>query len=266
MAFAGANAEIFAVMEGTVVDIGGKHTHLHPTGARIYLNTTTTQPGSVPKAWPKLSDSAARTCVSIRPEPISVVKGHLDAALISFLKSAPQHGPPSLLGLWHEASSMNYPIHPANLRLAQSHIQALAKTHHANVKVGAIENATISKGKSAIWMAKNLDFYCCDIYDDRDCNTVPSSQLDQFHGYCDALMDSGKATIGVTETNSRCEKRRPYWFAHVWSWLHSHDFTSSTSSCFLTYWNKNGPESGPWKASDHATIDALYAIFEKSSP
>jgi hypothetical protein len=266
MAFAGANAEIFAVMEKTVVDINGKRHHLGPTGERIYLNTTSTQPGPVPASWPKIADTAARACVSIRPEPVSVVRGHLDDALVTFLKSAPRHGPPSLLGLWHEASTMGYPIHPANLRGAQSHIQALAKKHHANVKVGAIENATISADKSRIWMAKNLDFYCCDIYDDRGCTTVPSAQLDQFHRYCNALMDSRSATIGVTETNSRCPKRRPYWFTHVWSWLQSHGFGSDSSSCFLTYWNPSGPESGPWRPDDRATIDALYGIFEKSSP
>jgi hypothetical protein len=264
MAFAGANAGIFDVMLDTVVEIDGKRHHLKPTGARVYLNAAKPEPGPVPKAWPVLKDASARACVSIRSEPISVVEGHLDAELIAFLKSAPP-GPPSLLGLWHEASSMNYPIHPANLRGAQSHIQKLARNHHANVKVGAIENATISEKKSRIWMARNLDFYCCDIYDNRDCNAVPSAQLDQFHGYCDALMDSGSATIGVTETNSRCEKRRPYWFTHVWSWLHSHGFTSDQTS-FLTYWNPKGPESGPWLPGDRATIDALYGILGKSSP
>jgi hypothetical protein len=266
MAFAGSNAHYFPIMQQATVEVAGKREHLRPTGERVYLNTASTQPGPVPKSWPKLADGSARACVSIRPEPIAVAKGHLDGPLTTFLTSAPKDGPPSLLGLWHEASSMNYPIHPANLRLAQSHIQALAKKVRANVKVGAIENATISEDKSRIWMAKNLDFYCCDIYDDRECNTVPSSELDQFHGYCDALMDSGSATIGVTETNSRCSGRRPYWFTHVWSWLHSHGFASDTSSCFLTYWNPTGPESGPWLAGDHATIDALYAIFSESSP
>lgn len=264
MAFAGANAGIFDVMLDTVAEIDGKRRQLKPTGARVYLNTTSSQPGPVPKAWPSLKDPSARACVSIRPEPISVVEGHLDAALIAFLTSAPA-GPPSLLGLWHEASSMKYPIHPANLRGAQSHIQALARKHHANVRVGAIENATISAEKSRVWMARNLDFYCCDIYDNRDCNSVPSAQLDQFHRYCDALMDSGSATIGVTETNSRCKQRRPYWFTHVWSWLESHGFTSGRT-CFLTYWNPKGPESGRWLAGDRATIDALYGILEKSAP
>jgi hypothetical protein len=266
MAFAGANAMVFKIMLTTVVDIGGKEHPLGPTGERIYLNTTSKNAGPVPAAWPTMSPSSARATVSIRPEPEAVIKGHLDAALIKFLTSAPKAGPPSLLGLWHEASSMDYPIHPANLVHAQSYIQALAKKHHANVHVGAIEDATISKANSSKWMARNLDFYCCDIYDNRQCNTVPSTVLDQFQSYCNALTDSGNAVIGVTETNTRCEKRRPYWFAHVWSWLQAQDFGSSDSSCFLTYWNAKGPESGPWKANDTATIDALYAIFEKSSP
>jgi hypothetical protein len=264
MAFAGSNADIFQTMQQTAVDIGSAAQYLQPNGQRVYLNTTATQPGPVPGAWPTLSDSAARACVSIRPEPSAVTSGSLDSALINFLKGAPS-GAPSLLGLWHEASTMDYPINAANLIAAQSHIQNLAKTNGTNVRVGAIENATISAANSSKWMAKNLDFYCCDIYDGAACSTAPSSQLDSFQSLSNALMDSGSATIGVTETNSRCPGRRPYWFNAVWSWLQSNGFTPDTS-CFLTYWNPDGPESGPWVPDDWATIDALYAIFEASSP
>jgi hypothetical protein len=51
----------------------------------------------------------------------------------------------------------------------------------------------------------------------------------------------------------------------VWSWLQTNGFTDDTS-CFLTYWNDSGEESGPWLTDDWATFDTLYAIFEQSAP
>ena len=123
---------------------------------------------------------------------------------------------------------------------------------------------TAIRSGARVWMARNLDFYCCDVYDNRACNAAPTTLLNHFQRHCDALMDSGKATIGVSETNTLCPKRRPYWFTHVWSWLQSNGFKSD-HSCFLTYWNPKGPYSGPWLPNDTATIDALYAIFHKSA-
>ena len=50
----------------------------------------------------------------------------------------------------------------------------------------------------------------------------------------------------------------------MWSWLQSNGYTSN-STCFLSFWNATGAESGAWIADDWATIDALYAIFAESS-
>jgi hypothetical protein len=264
MTFAGSIQSIYPIMQQTPVDIGDTTQYLQPNGMRVYLNTGSTQPGPIPTEWPVLSDPNARACISIRPEPYSVAQGDLDSELKAWLSQAPS-GPPWLLGLWHEASTMNYPIQPGNLRTAQSHIQALCQKYGYNVLVGAIENATISASNASTWMARNLDFYTCDIYDDRTCDTVPSTQLDSFQSNCNALMDSGTANIGVTETNSRCPGRRPYWFWAVWSWLQTNGFSGDTS-CFLTYWNDSGEESGPWLTDDWATFDTLYAIFEQAAP
>lgn len=265
MTFAGSNRDYFSVLEDTAVHIDGKKHHLEPTGERIYLNYQSTSPGPVPASWPTMPNGTARATISIRPNPVAVIKGQLDSALVTFLTSAPQSGPPWLLGLWHEASVQHYPIEASDLRQAQSHVQALAQQHAANVLVGAIDEARISAKNARKWMARNLDFYCADLYDTKACDAVPSRILDQFHSNVDALMDTGKATIGVTETNTLCPQRRPYWFAHAWSWLQSHGFTSDRS-CFLTYWNPEGPYSGPWLPKDTATIKALYPIFEKSAP
>jgi hypothetical protein len=265
MTFAGSNRDYFSVLEDTTVLIDGKEHHLRPTGERIYLNYQSKSPGPVPASWPKMPNSTARAAISIRPDPVAVNKGQLDSALIKFLTSAPASGGRWLLGLWHEASVQDYPIEASDLRQAQSHVQALAHQHAPHVLVGAIDEARISAKNARKWMAKNLDFYCCDLYDTKAFDAVPSQILDDFRKYSDALMETGKARIGVTETNTGSPKRRPYWFTHAWSWLQSNGFTSD-ESCFLTYWNPVGAYSGPWLPKDTATIKALYPIFEKSAP
>jgi len=218
-----------------------------------------------------ISGKPARACVSIRPNLDDVLSHSLDTALKHFLASAPG-GPTSLLGLWHEASSggpagIYRKVHPAvtgaKLTAAQTHVQRLSHQIGANVKVGAIDVVGITK--PAEWMARNLDFYACDIYDNKHCDARPYEMMGKFREECDRLMTSGSARIGVAETNSRCSKRRPFWFHTVWSWLQTRGFTSNTS-CFLTFWHPTGKESGPWLPHDKATISALKAIFEHSSP
>ena len=148
MAFAGANVRVFDIMRQTQAGVGSASKTLQPTGQRVYLNTTSKMPGPIPAKWPVPSDPSARVCVSIRPDPAAVISGSLDGALNAWLRQAPG-GPPSLLGLWHEASTMQYPIQAASLRGAQKHIQALAHSNGCNVRVGAIETATISTAKSS---------------------------------------------------------------------------------------------------------------------
>ncbi|HEY2551099.1 MAG TPA: hypothetical protein VGI64_11030 [Streptosporangiaceae bacterium] len=267
MVLAGANAEAFDLMRQTPAEIGPASRTLRPTGQRVYLNNASKTPGHIPASWPAPSDPAARVCVSIRPEPAAVVSRSLDEALKAWLSQAPQTGPPSLLALWHEASTMKYPIRPDQLRAAQKHIQALVSQNGYNVKVGAIERATISASSSSIWMARNLDFYGCDSYDDQSCGTNPVGQLDEFKRLCDALADAGEAIIGITETNTRCELRRPFWFGAAWRWLKSRQLDTVAGTCFLTCWNPPpaGFESGPWLGGDWATIDALDAILSEAA-
>jgi len=53
MAFAGASARVYSIMQTTTVDIGGSAQLLGPTGQRVYLNTTSDNPSPIP-AWPNL--------------------------------------------------------------------------------------------------------------------------------------------------------------------------------------------------------------------
>jgi hypothetical protein len=294
MTFAGSNLQTFDFLR----DAG-----LSPTGARIYFNEHGTLPGPLPAAWPTITDPdpgdpsdpgtpiTAHACVSIRPDLellLGLIPGkpNLDADLKNFLVG--KHGAPgghtSLLALWHEASTQGpakryhdyfsyldkkYPTMKAAglLREAQAYVQGKAQAWKANVKVGAIEVVgTAGTSGLAKWMAGDLDFYACDIYDTRGCDAHPYPMLGSFKDTCDGLMSPGrKATIAVTETNSRCSGRRPWWFHTVWSWLQSHGFTSNTS-CFLTFWRLKATESGGWRPNDTATIEALKKIFERSSP
>jgi hypothetical protein len=261
MTFAGSDAYVFPYMQKA---------GLRPTGQRIYLNEKK-YPGDVPKHWPVVAGNPAHACVSIRPDLDELLKGNLDHDLARFLGSAPG-GPTSLLGLWHEASTggpagIYKKVDPAvtgpKLRAAQARVQKLARRAKANVKVGAIDVVGIAR--PAEWMARDLDFYACDIYDNRQCTAQPYPMLGKFRDQCDRLMSSGPAVIAVAETNSRRSGRRPFWFHTVWAWLQEHGYTSNTS-CFLTFWRLNAPESGGWRPNDKATIAALKEIFAQSSP
>lgn len=288
MAFAGADKDVYLTMQQTVVSVGVDTPYLTPTGNRVYLDEAPTSiPDNGIPAWEQ-PDSYGRVCVSIRPELWKLINGYYDSQLQDFLMAAPA-GPPSLVALWHEASSMgatsNGPYYTyfqsldndfpnqggaaGLLTQAQAYVQANAQAWQANVQVGAIE-AVETSDVSALaarvnpWMAENLDFYACDTYDSSTGDADPSSMLGAWQTVCNALA-GGSATIGVTETNSPFPARRPWWFTNVWSWLQSNGYTSDTTS-FLTFWNPNGEESGAWISADWATIDALYAIFSQSAP
>jgi hypothetical protein len=255
VAFAGCNTRVFEKM---------REAKLNPTGERIYLNASR-KPAPIPRHWPVTDGRQVRACVSIRPSLEAVINGVLDRELTHFLRGAPA-GPTSLLGLWDEASYVHYPdVTGPQLRRAQKHVQKLSHHVGANVKVGAIEIVDIAH--PAEWMAPGLDFYACDIYDNTHCDGKPYKMLDKFKAKCDKLNahNESRPIICVAETNSHCKARRPFWFHSIWSWLQANHFTSDTS-CFLTYWNARGRESGAWDPDDKAVIKTLNTIFEQSRP
>jgi hypothetical protein len=304
VAFAGSNKDTYPTLQGATVDIGGSTVPLTPNGQRVYVND-----GTFPSStftWPTLSDPDARACVSFRPPLFEVanlgmypgIKSELD----SFLMGAPQTGAPSLVALWHEASTTgpgmsynknstppgyfdsldaNFPGEGGAaglLRQAQASVQTRAQQVGANVLVGAVEvvnkpgTSSDTTGASKLasqlnpWMAENLDFYAADVYDNADGDFVPSILLNAFQSIAVAKMTNGAfPTIGIGETNSRFPGRRPQWFTDVWAWLQNHSHTSDRV-CFLTFWHPTGIESGAWIPEDWATIDALAGIFAESAP
>jgi hypothetical protein len=255
-----------------------------------------------PSAWPTVTDddtsdpndvgtdapSAAHMMVSIRPQLYELTQGQLDGALHDFLSTAPA-GHTSLLGLWHEASPNQSGVRGPNgiyepyfsgldtnfprqggaaglLRTAQAYVRDFADTNNYNVEVGAIDVVGISTLNAGLYMAENLDFYACDIYDDSNCQAHPSDMLTAFKGTCAPLAKKVPLIIAVGETNSRCSQRRPWWFQTVWGWLQTNGPASSNSCSFLTFWGGSGGESGPWMSGDQATIAELNTIFQQSSP
>ena len=295
MAFAGSNAGQYPNLQNATVDIGGATESLMPNGQRVYLNDGTF-PNSV-FTWPALSDPGARACISIRP-PLFELNNpdmfpDLAAELDSFLQAAPQTGPPSLVGLWHEASttgpggsydkcsappgyftSLNTQFcgqggAAALLRKAQQNVQSRAQDLKVNVLVGAIEvvntpySGTLA-GNLNDWMAPGLDFYACDVYDNKAGDAVAGDLLDAFQTVVQNLNPGVVPAIGITETNSRFPGRRPRWFTDAWSWLQNNGQTSDRV-CFLTFWDPTGLESGAWIPDDWATIDALHGILARSS-
>lgn len=285
MVFVGSTADMYQVLAGTTVDIGGGSQNLLPTGSRVYLNEGQNFPGDIP-AFPGVPAPAAQICVSIRPFLPELLAGNMDTELIAFLNGAPRAPfQTTLLALWHEASSggPNGAYNPyfstlgttsqvqALLKQAQSYVRGKAQKYNPNVLVGAIE-AIETKDVGSItrnqipYMAEGLDFYACDTYDFGQGDAVPGLILSGFQTACNNLNASLNYTppIAVTETNSVFPGRRPYWFTAVWSWLVANTDLSD-ATCFLSFWRADGAESGAWLPDDWATIDALYAIFMEAA-
>lgn len=296
MAFAGSNQGTYTALQSATVDVGSSTVQLGPNGQRVYIND-----GTFPSStftWPALSDPNARACVSFRPPLFEVANlpTHPDirSELDGFLMGAPQTGAPSLVALWHEASTTgpnmayNKKSTPTGyfasldsqfpgedgaaglLRQAQTSVQARAQYLGANVLVGAVEVVNTADpdklaGNLDGWMAPGLDFYACDVYDNAGGNFVPADLLGAFQTVVEDINSGTFQTIGIAETNSRFPGRRAGWFTDAWAWLQNHGHTSDRV-CFLTFWHSTGLESGAWLPDDWATIDALAGIFAESSP
>lgn len=261
-----------------------------PAGVRWYLdavnypNTT----GYSGVFWPNVTadyGSPAHALVSIRPDIERLLSGTFDADLIAFMQSAPA-GPASLLTMWHEAATISrtnpyYPQKPALFRQGLSHLQDLAAG--TDVKVGVVDiNPGYLDDPAAVyaqWMVANLDWYGCDLYDNKTLDLPVYDELNAFRGFVNTLPGSianADWPICLPECNSRIDPatgnstvatsgptgyRRSDFFHHAWAWLQN--IGPGGHSCgLLGFWDGTGGEGSPWPPADTPTGSLAAMIAE----
>ncbi len=307
--FAGANLAAFTAMLTK-----SPEPPTPPTGARVYLDAVTfpNVKGYANVKWPKITaihNSPAHALVSIRPEVEMLLAGKFDADLHTFMKNAPQ-GPASLLTMWHECATFTlkvaqYPKHPELYREGLRHLQRLAAGEikgfkPTDVKVGVIDinpgylhdyNHHNSNPADVYntWMAANLDWYGCDLYDNGKLDLSVSGELNAFRELINKLPGSKSNVdrpVNLPECNSRLDPRnhdstrkttgptgyrRSDFFHDAWTWLRDIG-PGGHASGLLGFWGGKGGEGSPWpprdtpKGSLKALVKELSAENAQSAP
>jgi hypothetical protein len=306
--FAGASRTAFGDM------LANRRPPTAPTGVRWYMddvkypNTT----GYADVSWPDITalyHSPAHALVSIRPDIEMLIDGKFDAELYEFMRSAPA-GPASLLTIWHECATFTlhdprYPKKPALYREGLARVQALAagKIHpyrkRTDVRVGVIDinpgylndyphHKNDPRAVYAEWMIANLDWYGCDLYDNKKLNLSVYDELNAFRAYVNDLPGSVPGAdwpVNLPECNSRYPAkgvstvrtsgptgfRRSDFFHYAWSWLKDAG-PGGPCSGLLGFWGGTGGEGAPWppvnnpKRSLEALITELNAENAESAP
>jgi hypothetical protein len=295
--FAGANQDAFATMlSGTPPT--------PPTGVRWYMDEVTypNKTGYSDVSWPNITeeyDSPAHALVSIRPDIQMLNAGTFDASLYALMLGAPA-GPASMLTMWHECASMhlddpNYPQEPSTFRQGLVHLQQLAAGEIAgysqptNVKVGVVDiNPSYLDDYPgyeddpyavySLWMAANLDWYGCDLYDNTTFDLSVYGELNTFQEYVNTLpgsVSNANWPINLPECNSRVDTatgnstvattgptgfRRSDFFHYAWAWLQNVG-PGGHCSGLLGFWNGTGNEGSPWPPANTpaGSLDAMIA-------
>jgi hypothetical protein len=226
-------------------------------GYRVYDPTFIEKREQVPMKWPHDLDTVYST-FSLRPMPDPLLSGKLDQAIIQLLDTAPEQAE---LTIWHEAGprtnhALGYPpsITAEKLTAMHAHMQALV-TAHGHVKYGQIIIGPADQMMN--WLGKGLDWYGVDIYDNSEYQNPRDGTLDQCKIV--ARMDQNKAafakvskgtpSLRIPETNSHDDKHREDWFRFLSEWM-----VANNGYRLFTFWNPDGPLSGPWPPS-HAVLD-----------
>jgi hypothetical protein len=258
--FLGSNANVFAdIRDGET--IGGIKYPGVPglRGVRIY-GLKPDGPGQetdrIAKTWPTPPVASAGPVVySIYPVPEHVFNGDLHKALKKLIASAPPH---SYLTAWHEALSLPYPayITSENMYKLHAYLNTLAKG--TNVTYGSIfgggDLATLFKSTPP-----NLGFYGLDLYGN-DGIGKGLARLDEFITLAGPKdTRNGYPKIVLPECNIPVKAERPDWFKSVCERMHTY---GSNSIGVLTFWNPDGPLSGPWDPKDTKTIAAMNDIID----
>lgn len=288
--FAGASRGAFAAMLSDPPVITPA-----PTAVRWYMDAVTypNTTGYSTFNWPNITTqygSPAHALVSIRPDIAMLNAGAFDADLSAFMVSAPG-GPASLLTIWHEAatfnlSNPNYPQDSASFITALTHLQKLASGKippypSTDVRIGVIDvnpsalplkkypsKPTDAQDVYNLWMAANLDWYGCDLYDNANFDLSAFGELNAFRTCINNLPGSvagadwpvnipeiNSAVVSDTvstnpvTTNSPTGYRRSDFFHFAWAWLQTIGPASHLSG-LLGFWNGPGNEGSPWPPAD----------------
>jgi hypothetical protein len=226
-------------------------------GVRIYgMQPTGTNKDTdhVANRWPLPPvANAGPILYSIYPVPEHVFSGSLNKILESLIASAP---PNSYLTAWHEALSLPFPkyITSASMFKLHAHINAMTKGTHVTYGsvFGGGDLATLFRSAPS-----NLGFYGLDLYGNLGIEKG-LARLEQFITQAKPKdTKSHYPKLVLPECNTPRKAERPEWFKRVCERMHVY---GSHSIGVLTFWNANGPLSGPWDPKDKNTIAAMNDI------
>jgi hypothetical protein len=193
----------------------------------------------VSDTWPLMADPAMPSLWSPRPDPSKLLQGMYDAAFTSALKTAP---PGSMLTCWHEAEQSG--LTASTARKVHTYMHFLVHSTGSLVPYGIVT----SQGASSSWDVPGMDYYGGDIYD-----TNRNGDFRTHVSHWASNRPHGPRVIA--ETNSALWRHRPAWFAGLYLWL-----AARKGLAMMTFWNPDGPLSGPWRDQDVATIVQLNDI------
>jgi hypothetical protein len=219
--------------------------------------------GPIPATWPA-TPANVRGFYTIYPNPDELLAGKLDAQLRNLIGSAPVWG--GVLTAYAEAdghASKGGQFAPlgltqAKLHRVHRHMQNLC--YGSRVKYGAVMSGVTSA--NAAFCIPGLDFYALDWYD----TWTPAlfDALSKWRGSVQHVQRS--PVLAIAETNSNQPVRRPWWFRSVYAWLQSYNNETGGKALGLwSYWNPDGPLSGPWLPDDTPTIQVLTYIAQDAA-
>jgi hypothetical protein len=243
---------------------GTNQNHYPEMAAKVHGMTIQRSYKPLAAGWPVMPAGQVAHW-SIRPDHDELLAGGLDAQLTEAIAQAP---PGSLLTGWHEAEHAGWPgtvaaqqarvhaIHAGTVAAQQARVHAIHAHLHALVHATrpgeVLYGPVTTMGAGRGWVLPGMDFYGVDVYDLHG-RTDPATALDIWS----AKMPDGHRV--VAETNSQVQGHRPRWFQAVYEWL-----AASHGIAMETFWNPDGPLSGPWVDDDWPTISALRRVAESA--
>jgi len=229
-----------------------RHVYHVANGEIVFPSVT----GPIPERWPSLPAGVAGF-YTLYPNPDELLAGKLDGRLRAYLAGAQ---PGSMLTAYAEAdgdrpAGGNFAalgLTQAKLRDVHAHMQALCAD--TQVRYGSVTCGFDAAAPG--WSAPGLDFYGLDIYE--PCPPGIMNALNEWRANVSALQPD--PVLCIAETNTAAPARRPFWFSAIFGWLKAYEQTGGGVAAMCTYWNPNGPLSGPWLPGDEATVQALSLI------